>query len=392
MSNAVIVEALRTPIARGKMGKGDLSGFHAAQLLGQLQMGLVEKAGISPKDVEQIFGGCVTQAGEQSNNITRHAWLGASSDDYSTAGTTLDVQCGSGQQANNVVNALVKGGSIEVGIACGIELMSHVGLGMNVMNGPGFFLPPEFPWEEPMSQFEAVERIAEKRGITRDDADQFALRSQTLAKQARDEGRFKRETLPIEAPVLGDDMQPTGQTRLVDQDQGIRDTTLEGLGQLKPVQEGGIHTPGNSSQISDGAAAVLWMSPEKAKELGLTPRARVVADVVVGTDPYYLLDGPIDATNEILKKSGMTLGDMDLIEINEAFASVVLSWAKVFEPDMSKVNVNGGAIALGHPVGATGSRLITTALHELERRDASTAFITMCCGSSVGTGTIIERL
>src|SRR5512145_1698948 len=238
MAGAVIVEALRTPIARGKVGKGELSGFHAAQLLGQLQRGVVERAGIEPKDVEQIFGGCVTQAGEQSNNITRHAWLGVNASDYSTAGTTVDVQCGSGQQANNLVSALIKTGSIDCGIACGIELMSHVGLGANVINGPGFFLPPEFPWDEPMSQFIAVERIASGRGIKREQVDEFALRSQRLARQASDEGRFTREILPIDAPALGDDGKPTGQTLRVTRDQGIRATTMEGLAALKPVQEG----------------------------------------------------------------------------------------------------------------------------------------------------------
>ena len=375
------------------MGKGDLSGFHAAELLGKLQMGLVEKAGIEPKDVDQIFGGCVTQAGEQSNNITRHAWLGAQTGDYSTAGTTIDVQCGSGQQANNLVNALVKGGSVDVGIACGIELMSHVGLGMNVMNGPGFFLPPNFGWEEPMSQFEACERIAEQRGISREDADAFAVRSQERAKKATEEGRFAREILPIDAPVLGDDMQPTGATQRVDSDQGIRDTTMDSLAGLKPVQEGGIHTPGNSSQVSDGAAGLLYMTPERAKELGLRPRARIVHDVVVGCDPHMLLEGPIDATQRMIDRHGLDLKSVDLFECNEAFAAVVLSWLQQFpDIDPEKVNVNGGAIALGHPVGATGSRLIVTALHELERTDQSTAFITMCCGSAVGTGTLIERL
>jgi acetyl-CoA C-acetyltransferase len=262
MREAVIVEALRTPIARGKLGKGELSGFHAAQLLGRVQRGLVERAGIEPKDVEQIFGGCVTQAGEQSNNITRHAWLGANKSDYSTAGTTVDVQCGSGQQANNLVSALIKAGSIDCGIACGIELMSHVGLGANVMNGPGFFLPPDFPWDEPMSQFIAVERIASQRGIKREQADAFALRSQRLAKQASDEGRFTREILPIDAPALDDGGKPTGQMVRVTKDQGIRPTTMEGLAALKPVQEGGIHTAGNSSQVSDGAAGLLYMSAE----------------------------------------------------------------------------------------------------------------------------------
>jgi acetyl-CoA C-acetyltransferase len=393
MPEAVIVEALRTPIARGKPIKGDLSGFHAAQLLGRIQMALVEKAGLEPWDVDQIVGGCVTQAGEQSNNLARHAWLTVSASDYSTAGTTVDAQCGSGQQANHLVNALVKGGSVDVGIACGVELMSHVGLGANVINGPGYFIPPGFPWDEPMSQFIAVERIASKRGITREQADAFALCSQTLAKAARDEGRFKREILPIEAPVLGDDGKPTGAARLVEHDQGIRDTSLEGLAQLKPVQEGGIHTAGNSSQVSDGAAGLLYTTAEKAHELGLRPRARILHDVVVGCDPTTILEGPIDATRKILARSGMRLADIDLFECNEAFAAVVLAWLGAYpEIDPGRVNVNGGAIALGHPVGATGSRLLVTALHELERRDATTALITMCCGSAVGTATILERL
>ena len=391
MREAVIVEALRSPIARGKMGKGELSGFHATQLLAKIQDGVVEKAGIEPKDVEQIVGGCVTQAGEQAGNLVRNAWL-SRGNGWHTGGTTIDTQCGSGQQANNIVSALVKAGSIDVGIACGIEMMSHVGLGANVINGPGFFQPDDWPWDNPLDQFTAAERIAKNRGITREDVDRLGLWSQEKAIVARDEGRFKREILPIEAPVLGDDGKPTGETRTVDRDQGIRPSTLEGLARLKPVIEGFMHTAGNSSQISDGVAAVLWMTAEKAKEYGLRPRARIVQDVVVGTDPYYLLDGPIDATQAILQKTGMKLSDFDLIEINEAFASVVLSWAKVMEADMDKVNVNGGAIALGHPVGATGSRLIVTALHELERRDASLAYITMCCGASVGTGTIIERL
>jgi acetyl-CoA C-acetyltransferase len=391
MREAVIVEALRTPIARGKMVKGQLSGFHPAQLLQKVQTGVLEKAGVDPGEVEQIIGGCVSQAGEQSNNVARNAWL-TRGDHYEVPGTSIDCQCGSGQQANHLVSALVKAGSIDVGIACGIEVMSHVGLGANVINGPGFFQPAEWPWDSVLDQFTAAQRIADNRGISRQDVDELGLRSQQNAKRARDEGRFEREILPIEAPVLGDDGQPTGETILVAEDQGIRESTMEGLGKLKPVIEGGIHTAGNSSQISDGAAAVLWMSADKAKALGLRPRARILWDVLVGTDPYYLLDGPVDATERILKKSGMNLGDIDLYEVNEAFASVVLSWRGVYDADVDKLNVNGGAIALGHPVGATGSRLIVTALHELERSDKTTAFISMCCGSSLGTGTIIERM
>ena len=391
MREAVIVEALRTPIGRGKPGKGALSAFHPASLLAKVQEAVVDRAGIDPGSVEQIIGGCVTQAGEQSNNIARNAWLTRGTQ-YEVAGTTVDTQCGSSQQANHLASALVKAGSIDIGIGCGVEVMSHVGLGANVVNGPGFFQPENWPWDSTLDQFTSAERIAKKRGITRADTDAFALHSQEKAIAARDAGHFAREILPIDAPTLDAEGKPSGETHRVEEDQGIRASTLEGLGQLKPVIDGGIHTAGSSSQISDGAAAILWMTADKAKELGLKPRARIVQDVVVGTDPYYLLDGPVDATNRMMKKTGMRLSDIDLFEVNEAFAAVVLSWLRVFEPDVDKLNVNGGAIALGHPVGATGCRLLVTALHELERRDKSTAYISMCCGSSIGTGTIIERL
>lgn len=394
MAEAVIVEALRTPIARGKKIKGDLSGFHPAQLFGTVLDGVIEKAGIDPALVEQVIGGCVTQAGEQAGNATRIAWLNRNKG-WAGGGTTIDTQCGSGQQANHLVRALTEVGSIDCGIAGGVEVMSRVGLGANVMNGPGYFIPNEeqgWSWDMSPEQFTAAERIAEKRGITRKDVDAWGLRSQQLATQARDEGRFKNEILPINAPVLDDEGNLTGETRLVETDQGIRASTLEGLGELREVVPGCMHTAGNSSQISDGSAAVLWMTAEKAKELGLKPRARIITDVVVGADPYFLLDGPVDATQALLKKSGMAINDIDLFEVNEAFASVVLSWLRVCGADESRVNVNGGAIALGHPVGATGSRLIITALHELERQDKNTALITMCCGAAVGTGTIIERV
>jgi acetyl-CoA C-acetyltransferase len=392
MREAVIVDAVRTPIGRGKMIKGDLSGIHAAHLLNKVQSTLCERNGLAPSDIEQVIGGCVTQAGEQSNNIVRHAWL-SKGDDYTCGATTIDTQCGSGQQANHLIAALVKAGSIDTGIACGIEVMSHVGLGANAINGPGYFQPTDWPWDTAPDQFTMAERIAKNRSITRADTDAFGLESQRKAKIARDEGRFKSEILPVDAPVLGEDGQPTGETVLVEQDQGIRDSTAEGLAALKPILEGGVHTAGNSSQISDGAAAVLYMSKEEAEAKGLKPRARILFDVLVGTDPYFLLDGPVDATARIQKKSGMSIrNDIDLYEINEAFAAVVLSWAGVYDIDMSKVNVNGGAIALGHPVGATGSRLIVTALHELERQGLGTAFISMCCGAAIGTGTIIERL
>ena len=391
VADSVIVEALRTPIGRGRSVTGALSGFHASQLLGHLQRGIVDRAGIDPADVDQVIGGCVTQAGEQASNVTRTAWL-TTGDDYTTGATTVDSQCGSGQQANNLISALVGNGTIDVGLACGVELMSHVGLGMNTRNGPGRSKPDDFPWDSP-NQFEAAERIAANRGITREQVDGWGLRSQLRAAAAQSEGRFDREILPVDVPILDDGGTPTGGTRSVTRDQGPRDSTAEGLARLEPVLEGGIHTAGNSSQISDGAAGLLHMTPERARRFGLAPRARIVANVVVGVDPYYLLDGPIDATARILERSGMSLSDIDLFECNEAFAVVVLSWLQQNpEIDPDKVNVNGGAIALGHPVGATGSRLIVTALHELERRDETTALVTMCCGGAIGTATIIERI
>jgi acetyl-CoA C-acetyltransferase len=384
VNEPVIVGAVRTPIGKRN---GALSALHAADLLGSVLVEVVKRAGIDPSDVGQVIGGCVTQAGEQACNVTRNAWLGQGLP-YEVAATTVDTQCGSSQQANHLIAGLIAAGAIDVGIGCGIEAMSRVGLGANVINGPGYFETPQWPWDTP-NQFQGAERIADKRGITREDVDRFGLASQQKAKVAWDEGRFEREIVPIEAPVPGSD---NGEKTIVNRDQGLRETTLEGLAKLKPVLDDGRHTAGNSSQISDGAAAVLWMERKKAESLGLKPRARIKAQTVVGSDPYFLLDGPVDATRDVLAKAGMTLKDIDIVEINEAFASVVLSWASVHSPDMDKVNVNGGAIALGHPVGATGSRLITTALHELERRDEQFALVTMCCGGALGTGTIIERL
>jgi acetyl-CoA C-acetyltransferase len=386
MARPVIVEAVRSPIGKRN---GWLSGFHASELLGNVQLELVKRVGIDPGAVEQIVGGCVTQAGEQASNVTRTAWLGQSLP-YETAATTIDCQCGSAQQANNFVASLISADAIEVGIACGIEAMSRVGLGANAINGPGKSKPADFPWDMP-DQFGAAERIATKYGITRADVDWLGLESQRKAAVAVAEGRFEREIVPIEAPVVGPE-GPTGERKLVNKDQGPRDTTAEGLAGLKPVLPDGMHTAGNSSQISDGAAAILWMSEDRARAEGYRPRARIVAQTLIGSDPYYHLDGPIAATAEVLKKAGMTMDDIDLFEVNEAFASVAMSWAKVHEADWDKVNVNGGAIALGHPVGSTGARLITTALHELERTDKSLALVTMCCGGALATGTIIERL
>jgi acetyl-CoA C-acetyltransferase len=387
MGIPVIVDAVRTPLGKRK---GWLAGVHPAVLLGFAQRQVLDRAGIDPDLVEQVVGGCVTQAGEQSNDMVRRAWLHAGLPQH-TGGTAIDAQCGSGQQSAHLVHDMVAAGTIDVGIACGVEAMSRIPLGGNVPPGLGDPRPDDWTIDMP-NQFEAADRIARNRGLTREDLERFGLASQQKARAAVDEGRFKREIAPIEAPVLDDDGTPTGETRLVDGDQGLRDTTLEGLAGLRTVLEGGLHTAGTSSQISDGASAVLIMDEDRARSLGLTPRARIVTHCLVGSDPYYHLDGPIEATQRLLDRTGMAISDFDLFEVNEAFASVVLSWAGQHAVDMDKVNVNGGAIALGHPVGSTGTRLITTALHELERRDASTALISMCAGGAMATGTVLERI
>jgi acetyl-CoA C-acetyltransferase len=386
MPEAVIVEAVRTPIGRRN---GWLSGLHPAELLSAVQIEVVKRAGIDPAQVEQVVGGCVTQAGEQGSNVTRNAWLSAGLP-YETACTTVDCQCGSSQQANNFVANLITAGAIDIGVGCGVEAMSRVPLGANVRNGPGSSRPPEWPWDMP-NQFEAAERIAKRRAFTRDDIEELGFASQRKANIAWAEGHFDREVTPVEAPVMGPD-GPTGAKEVVSRDQGLRETTKEALAALKAVLPDGIHTAGTSSQISDGASAVLWMSRDKAEALGLKPRARLVTQALVGSDPYFHLDGPPEATARVLEKAGMNIGDIDICEVNEAFASVALSWQRVTGADVERMNVNGGAIALGHPVGATGSRLITTALHELERRDANLALVTMCCGGALASASIIERL
>ncbi|WP_406347556.1 steroid 3-ketoacyl-CoA thiolase [Streptomyces sp. NBC_00144] len=388
MAETVIVEAVRTPVGRRR---GVLSGLHPAELLGRTQKGLLERAEVAPDAVDQVVGGCVTQAGEQSNNITRTAWL-HSGLPHSTACTSIDCACGSSQQAVHLIHGLIASGAIDVGIGCGVESMSRVFLGQAQTPGTGSPVPDSWSLDMP-DQFTAAERIARKRGITRADADALGLASQRKAARAWADGRFGRQIIgiDIEAPVTGPDGAVVERTT-VSRDQGLRETTAEALAALKPVLADGIHTAGNSSQISDGAAAVLLMNQESATRLGARPRARIVASAMVGADPYYHLDGPVEATARVLRKAGMTLDDIDLVEINEAFASVVLSWAQVHNADMDKVNVNGGAIALGHAVGSTGARLITQALYELERDGKSTALITMCAGGAHATATIIERI
>jgi acetyl-CoA C-acetyltransferase len=389
MTEVVIVEAVRSPL--GRRG-GGLSTLHPADLLGAVQKAAIERAGIAPELVDQIVGGNVTQVGEQAFNIARTAWLSAGLP-MSVAATTVDSQCGSSQQAASLAAGLIASGACDIVLACGVESMSRIGLGANVKAGPGRPLPKSyFPLYEPTSQFEGAERIATTWGITRHDTDSFGLESQVRAARARAQGHFEREIVPITAPVLNDEGKPSGETYVVSADEGIRETSLEKLGGLKPVIENGIHTAGTSSQISDGASAILLMSAEKAASLGLKPRARIVAHCLVGVDPVLMLTGPIDATRRLFDRTGLTMADIDTVEINEAFASVALAWERELHPDMAKVNPNGGAIALGHPVGATGARLITSALHELERTDGTIGLITMCCGGGLGTGTIIERL
>jgi acetyl-CoA C-acetyltransferase len=392
MTEVVIVEAVRSPIGRRN---GGLSTVHPAELLATVVSELLTRSGIDPAEVGQVVTGCVSQVGEQSFNIGRTAWLSAGLP-LTTAATTVDTQCGSSQQATNVATSLVGSGVVDVAVACGVELMSRVPIGSNSSRKLGLGVPiPQtyFGRYEFTSQFEGAERIADKWGITRADTDAFGLASQQRAATAWAEGRFDTQVVPVDAPDVDDEGNPTGTTHRVARDEGLRDTSLEALGNLKPVgRPDGVHTAGNSSQISDGAAAVLVMTADKAAALGLTPRARVVDTCLVGVDPVLMLTGPIDATQRLLDRTGMGIGDIDVCEINEAFASVVLAWQREVGADPERTNPNGGAIALGHPLGATGAFLVAKALHELERSDGSAALVSMCCGGGLGTGTIIERI
>ena len=392
MSEVVIVEAVRSPIGRRN---GGLATVHPADLLAGVLGELVNRSGIDPAEVGQVVTGCVSQVGEQSFNIGRTAWLSAGLP-LTTAATTVDTQCGSSQQATNLATSLIGSGVVDVAVACGVELMSRVPIGSNSSRKLGLGVPiPQtyFGRYEFTSQFEGAERIADKWGITRADTDAFGLASQQRAATAWAEGRFDTQVVPVDAPDIDDEGKPTGTTHRVERDEGLRYTSLEALGNLKPVgRPDGVHTAGNSSQISDGAAAVLVMTADKAAALGLTPRARVVDTCLVGVDPVLMLTGPIDATQRLLDRTGMSIGDIDVFEINEAFASVVLAWQREVDADPERTNPNGGAIALGHPLGATGAFLVTKALHELERSDGATALVSMCCGGGLGTGTIIERI
>lgn len=391
MTDVVIIDAVRTPIGRRN---GGLSTVHPADLLATTLAELVRRTGIDPAQVGQVVGGCVSQVGEQSFDITRTAWLAAGLP-MNVAATTVDTQCGSSQQATGLATALVASGVVDVAVACGVESMSRIPIGANSSKKLGLGVPiPKSYFEqyEFTSQFEGAERIADKWAVSRSDCDEFGLRSQQRAATAWAEGRFDTQIIQVDAPDVDEDGNTTGATHTVARDEGLRETTLEKLSTLKPIaREAGVHTAGSASQISDGAAAVLIMSADKAAELGLTPRATVLDTCIVGVDPVLMLTGPIDATRRLLDRSGMSISDIDLFEINEAFASVVLAWSKEVGADLDRTNPNGGAIALGHPLGATGAFLITKALNELERTDTHTALISMCCGGGLGTGTIIQR-
>jgi acetyl-CoA acyltransferase len=381
----VIVEAVRTPVGRGHPEKGYYKDVHPNELLGRVWTEVIDRAGIPAELVEDVITGCVQQYGEQSYNIGRNAWLQAGLP-IETPATTIDRQCGSAQQAVNFAASLVASGVHDVVIGGGVEHMGHVPLSANgaIAETLGTPFPPPLLERHPLvNQGLSAELIAERWGISRSECDAIALRSHQRAAAATDEGRFAREILPF--PVDG---------TTLDVDQGIRrDTTLEALAELRPAfKEYGLVTAGNSSQVSDGAAAVLLVSRDKANELGLDARARVIDQTTVGVDPVLMLTGPIPATRKILERNRLTMDDIDLVEVNEAFASVIGAWSRELEPDPERVNVNGGAIALGHPLGSTGARLLTTLLHELERRDGTLGLVTMCCGGGLGTATLIERL
>jgi acetyl-CoA acyltransferase len=381
----VIVEAVRTPIGRGHPEKGYYRDVHPNELLGAAFVEVLRRAGVDGGEVEDVITGCVQQYGEQSTNIGRNAWLQAGLP-IETPATTVDRQCGSAQQAVNFAAALIASGVHDVVIGGGVEHMGRIPLSVGLKLSEDLGSPfPRALLERYniVHQGLSAELIAERWGVSRRDSDEIALRSQQRAARATAEGRFEREIVPF--PVNGD---------VFTRDQGIRaETTLEGLAALQPAfKEDGTITAGNASQVSDGASAVLLMSRQKADALGVRPRARIVDQTTVGVDPVLMLTGPIPATRKILERNGMALDDVDLVEINEAFASVVAAWERELEPDVDRVNVNGGAIALGHPLGSTGGRLLTTLLHELERTQGERGLVTMCCGGGLGTATLIERI
>ena len=388
MNTAVIVDAIRTPLGKRN---GKLKEWHPVDLVSETLNALVERTGIDPGLVDDVVMGCVMQVGEQGVNVARNAVLAAGWPE-SVPGTTIDRQCGSSQQAAHFAAQGVMAGAYDVVVASGVEIMTRVPMGASMGDGKfGWPFGPKVgeryqPQGGLVPQGISAELIADKWNISRDDMDRFGVSSQERAARATKEGRFEREILPVK----------DAEGNMMTADEGIRDTTMESLGKLKPSfrpeEEGGRVTAGNSSQITDGAASLLIMSEAKAKALGLTPRARFVNFALAGDDPRYMLTAPIPSTRKVLERSGLTMDDIDITEINEAFASVVLAWEKELRPNMETVNPNGGAIALGHPLGASGARLMTTLLNELERTGGRYGLQTMCEGGGMANATIIERL
>jgi len=379
MEQVLVLEAVRTPVGRRN---GALARIHPAVLLGRVLTELLTRSGVEGRDVHQVITGCVSQVGEQSFNVGRTAWLSAGLPEQVGA-STVDAQCGSSQQAFTLAAGLIRGGLANVVIACGVESMSRIPIGANYKKelGLGRPVPPEYLERYAfLNQFQAAEAIAKKWGVSRDGADEFGLRSQELAAAAWAGGRFSGQIVAVE----------TDNTTVV-KDEGLRETSIEALAQLQPVVPDGIHTAGTASQISDGAAAVLLASERWVAEHGLQAKASVVDSMLIGVDPVMMLTGPHEVTPQLLRRNHLAMSDIDLVEINEAFASIVLSWADEVDADLSRVNPNGGAIALGHPLGATGAVLVTKAVHELQRMSGRYALVTMCCGGGLGTGTLLER-
>lgn len=388
MANAVIVDAIRTPLGKRN---GKLKDWHPVDLAAHTLKALMDRNNFDPALIEDVIMGCVMQVGEQSLNIARNAVLAAGLPD-TVPGTTVDRQCGSSQQAAHFAAQGVMAGAYDIVIAAGVEIMTRVPMGSAVADGKyGYPFGPEMsaryaPAGGLVPQGESAEMIADKWNISRDDMDQFGLRSQEFAARATREGRFDGQILPV--------LDADGNMMTVDE--GLRETTIEKLATLKTPfrseEDGGRVTAGNSSQITDGAAAILIMSEDKARQLGLTPRARFVNFSLAGADPRYMLTAPIPATQKVLERAGLSMADMSITEINEAFASVVLAWEKELHPNMDTVNPNGGAIALGHPLGCSGARLMTTLLYELERTNGRYGLQTMCEGGGMANATIIERM
>ena len=393
MEDVVIIDAARSAV--GRKG-GSIGGAHPADMLGQVMMQLLARNHLESADVDQVVGGCVNKLASQGMNITRTAWL-ANGGAIETPCITIDSQCGSSQQSTTLAHNIISSGAADVVMACGVENMTRVPIGSDAVPankkmgkpvGRSYFEQREFT-----SQFEAAERLAEKYQLTRSDTDNFGLQSQMRAKAAIENGHFDSQIIPVEAPEMDDNFERTDTILRVTTDEVPRETSLDALAGLRSVaREDGVHTAGTSSQIADGAAAVLMMSASKAAELGLSPIAVIRASALVGCDPVMMLEGPIPATEKMLEQTGLNIGDIDVFEVNEAFASVVLAWAKTVGADMAKVNPNGGAIALGHPLGATGCILVTKAVHELQRIQGRYGLISMCCGGGLGTGTLIERV